>query len=598
MSLDASRKNPGGGAPQVERVVTAAPTGFAICFRAEIPIRDSTCRRKETSIPDQNVSAAQPASAVADRGLWRGLHPGMAQASLGVVLLFILFTVLDVERAGAVFSRINTWITTSLNWYYVGFMCAALAVSVYLAISPHGAVRLGRDDERPEFRTFSWLAMLFSAGLGIGMLFFSIVEPLFYFDTAQASGYPNNPHADRAGVVALERERAIHAMRITFLHWGLHAWAVFVIVGLCLAYFSYRKNLPLTLRSALYPVIGDRIHGPIGHAVDLLAIFGTVFGLATSLGLGAQQMARGLNVLFDIDPGRLTQLGLIAVISAAATISVVSGLRRGIRILSEWNIYCTLVLLGFFVLFSPIPWLAGFVGSAVADYAWHVLPAGLWIADTAEGLAWQSDWTIFFWGWWIAWAPFVGTFIARISRGRTLREFILGVVFVPTSFCILWICLLGGNAIYLELNAADGVGTAGIIQLVRESNYEAALYGTIAQLSHADWLTWGVSALVTLMLGTWFVTSSDSGTLVINTMLSMGDDDPPRLFRIVWGLGIGLVAAVLLQAGGLQALQTASIAGALPVSIVMLLMSYGLFVSLAKDAAARRKDAARRARKS
>ena len=598
MNPESCRKTPGGGAPQVERVFTAAPFAIAICFRAEIPKRDSTRRRKETSIPDHDVSAAQPTPAVADRGLWRGLHPGMAQASLGVVLLFILFTVLDVERAGAVFSRINTWITASLNWYYVGFMCAALAVSVYLAISPHGAVRLGRDDERPEFRTFSWLAMLFSAGLGIGMLFFSIVEPLFYFDTAQAAGYPNNPHADRAGVVALERERAIHAMRITFLHWGLHAWAVFVIVGLCLAYFSYRKNLPLTLRSALYPVIGDRIHGPIGHAVDLLAIFGTVFGLATSLGLGAQQMARGLNVLFDIDPGRLTQLGLIAVISAAATISVVSGLRRGIRILSEWNIYCTLVLLGFFVLFSPIPWLAGFIGSAVADYAWHVLPAGLWIADTAEGLAWQSDWTIFFWGWWIAWAPFVGTFIARISRGRTLREFILGVVFVPTSFCILWICLLGGNAIYLELNAADGVGTAGIIQLVRESNYEAALYGTIAQLSHADWLTWGISALVTVMLGTWFVTSSDSGTLVINTMLSMGNEDPPRLFRIVWGLGIGLVAAVLLQAGGLQALQTASIAGALPVSIVMVLMSYGLFVSLAKDAAARRSDAGRRAPKS
>lgn len=564
-------------------------------MRSEIRVEDPGRRRKEPSIPDQNASAAQPAPTVADRGLWKGLHPRMAQASLGLIVLFILFTVLDVDRAGAVFGRINTWITASLNWYYVGFMCAALAVSVYLVVSPHGAVRLGRDDERPEFSTFSWMAMLFSAGLGIGMLFFSIVEPLFYFDTAQAAGYPNNPHADLAGAVAPDRERAVHAMRIAFLHWGLHAWAVFVIVGLCLAWFSYRKNLPLTLRSALYPMIGDRIHGPIGHAVDLLAIFGTVFGLATSLGLGAQQMARGLNVLFDIDPGRLTQLGLIAVISIAATISVVSGLRRGIRILSEWNIYCTLVLLGFFLLFSPIPWLMGFIGSTVVDYAWHVLPTGLWIADTAGGLAWQSDWTIFFWGWWIAWAPFVGLFIARISRGRTVREFVLGVVFAPTSFCILWICLLGGNAIYLELNAAEGVGTAGIMQLVREANYEAALYGTIAQLSHAEWLTWGLSALVTLMLGTWFVTSSDSGTLVINTMLSMGDDDPPRLFRIVWGLGIGVVAALLLQAGGLQALQTASIAGALPVSIVMLFMSYGLFRSLASDASARRRAGERKA---
>ena len=235
-------------------------------------------------------------------------------------------------------------------------------------------------------------------------------------------------------------------------------------------------------------------------------------------------------------------------------------MRRGIRILSEWNIYCTVVLLSFFLLFSPIEWLTGFFATAVADYAWHAIPTGLWIADAAEAVAWQSDWTIFFWGWWISWVPFVGIFIARISRGRTLREFALAVLFVPTSFCILWICLLGGNAIYLELNAADGAGTAGIMHLVREFSYEAALYETIAQLSHADWLTWAMSALATLLLSTWFVTSSDSGTLVINTMLSMGDDNPPRLFRIIWGLGIGLVAAVLLLADGLRALQTASIA--------------------------------------
>ena len=508
---------------------------------------------------------------------------------MGLVLLFILFTVLNVDRAAAVFGSINTWITTSLNWYYVGVMCAALFVCVYLACSPHGAVRLGSDDERPEFKTFSWLAMLFCAGIGIGLLFFSIVEPMFYFDTAGAAGYPNNPHADLAGAVELDRERAVYAMRIVFLHWGLHAWATFALAGLCLAYFSYRKNLPLTLRSTLYPLIGDRIHGPIGHGVDLLAILGTVFGLATSLGLGAQQMATGLGVLFDVDPGRTTQLTLIAIISCAATLSVVSGLRRGIRILSEWNIYCTVVLLSFFLVFSPIEWLTGFFATAVADYAWHAIPTGLWIADVAESVAWQSDWTIFFWGWWISWVPFVGIFIARISRGRTLREFALAVLFVPTSFCILWICLLGGNAIYLELNAADGAGTAGIMHLVREFSYEAALYETIAQLSHADWLTWAMSALATLLLSTWFVTSSDSGTLVINTMLSMGDDNPPRLFRIIWGLGIGLVAAVLLLADGLRALQTASIAAALPISVVLLFMGYGLLRSLAADAAAPRK---------
>ena len=405
-------------------------------------------------------------------------------------------------------------------------------------------------------------------------------------DNSAPGGYPNNPHAERANAPALDIRRAEHAVRVTYFHWGIHAWSVYVIVGLCLAYFGFRKKLPLTLRSALYPVIGDRIHGPIGHLTDLLAVFGTVFGVATSLGLGVKQMGAGLNTLFGLDPGIVTQLALIAAISTVATLSAVSGVGRGIRIISEWNILLTVVLLGFFLFFGPSQWLMGFLATTAGDYLWTVIPMGFWTAGDEGDAVWQSNWTIFYWGWWIAWAPFVGMFIARISRGRTLREFVAGAMFVPTALGIVWISLLGGNALYLELHAADGAGTAGLMDLVRANNLEAALYSTIAAMSELAWLTWAISALATFLLATWFITSSDSGTLVITTMLSMGNDHPPQRFRVVWGFGQGLVAAVLLLAGGLQALQTASIAAALPVSVVLLFMMYGLLRSLAEDPSA------------
>ena len=519
----------------------------------------------------------------ADKGLWKGLHPGMALASKAVVLAFLLFTISDVERAGQVYESVRGWVERNLDWYYVLSVCAALFTCFFLMGSRFGKIRLGEDDSRPEFSTFSWLSMLFSAGLGIGLLFFSIAEPLFYLDDSQSAGYPNNPHADLAGAPQPGLQRAVVAMRVTYFHWGLHAWCVYVIVGLCLAYFGYRKKLPLTLRSALHPIIGDRIYGFAGHAVDLLAVFGTLFGVATSLGLGATQMAAGLGALFGADHGMTAKLLLIATISAAATLSAVSGVQRGIRILSEWNVFFTLVLLGFFLFAGPFVWLMGFLATTAGDYFWNFLPMGFWTAVDADTTAWQSNWTIFYWGWWISWAPFVGMFIARISRGRTLREFTLGTMFVPTGLGLAWIGIFGGNAIYMELHAADGLGTAGIMDLVRDGSFENALYATIARLSDLAWLTWAMSALATLLLATWFITSSDSGTLVITTMLSLGDDHPPQRFRVVWGLGQGMVAAVLLLAGGLHALQTASIAAALPISALLLLMIYGLMKSLAQD---------------
>lgn len=295
-------------------------------------------------------------------------------------------------------------------------------------------------------------------------------------------------------------------------------------------------------------------------------------------------MAAGLNVLFGIDPGTMTQIILIALISVVATLSAVSGVGNGIRIISEWNIYLSIVLVAFFLFAGPTEWLMGFFVTTIGDYLWNAVPMGFWVAGEAGDKAWQGGWTIFYWGWWISWAPFVGMFIARISRGRTIREFMVGVMFVPTTIAFFWLCIFGGNALYMEIQAAAaGNGTAGLLDMVRSWNLPSALFGTVDRLTDISWLSWMMSALATLLLATWFITSSDSGTLVITTMLSMGDDNPPQKFRIIWGMGEGLVAAVLLLAGGLKALQTASIAAALPVSVIMLMMTYGLCKSLKED---------------
>ena len=520
----------------------------------------------------------------AQNGFWTGIHQGMGLASKGMIAAFVVFTALNVDLAGGLYSSVRGWIESTLNWYYITALTVTLFACFYLMFSRYGRIRLGGDDSRPEFRNFSWFAMLFSAGVGIGILFFGVAEPVFYFDNSAGFGYPNNPFADLAGATAMNEQRGVDAMRVTFFHWGFHAWGVYVIVGLSLAYFGYRRNLPLTFRSALYPIIGNRIYGPIGHAVDLLAIFGTVFGVATSLGLGVQQMSTGLNHLFGIDSGLTTQMILILVISIIATLSAVSGVGNGIRIISEWNIYLSIVLLAYFMFGGPFQWLMGFFVTSFGDYLWNAIPMGFQIFNSEGASAWQGGWTIFYWGWWISWAPFVGMFIARISRGRTIREFMVGVMFVPTTISFFWLCMFGGNAIYLELQAMAQGGTAGIAETVMAWNpVDKALYVTIDQISNIEWLRWSMAALATFLLASWFITSSDSGTLVITTMLSMGDDNPPRKFRIIWGMGEGLVAAVLLAAGGLKALQTASIAAALPVSVILLLMLWGLLKSLATD---------------
>ncbi len=531
---------------------------------------------------------------LAQGGFFQGMHRGMTLTSAALVLAFVLFTGFGSDTAGSVFGAARAWIESTFSGYYLITVMLLLTVCAFIVLSRYGSVRLGPDDSRPEFSNFAWFSMLFSAGIGIGILFFGVAEPVFYLDDTGAFGYPNNPHADMAGATAIGHERAIDALRVTVFHWGLHGWAIYVIVGMSLAYFAYRKGLPLALRSALYPFIGERIFGPLGHLFDILGVLGCVFGVATSLGLGVSQMAVGLERLVGIGAGLDTQLILIALISMVSILSAVTGVRRGIRVISELNIWTSLFVVGVFLIGGPTIWLITAFGETLLDYAITFIPMGLWFADDPGDVEWQQGWTIFYWGWWLAWAPFVGLFIARISKGRTLREFVLGVLLVPTLIIFVWLIIFGGNAMYQELNATGGAGGAGIIELVNAWQLPAALFATADGIVGTGTFGWLLSAMMVFLLMSWFVTSSDSGTLVLTTILSLGDEEPPARFRVFWGVIIGLVAAVLLVAGGLTALQTALIAAALPLSFVILVMTAGVLLSLFRESLdARRRAAAK-----
>ena len=495
-----------------------------------------------------------------------GVSPTMAIASIAMVFAFVLFTVTNADLANGLYSGAKAWIERSLGWYYVAVVSGVLFFTCWVGLSRFGNLRLGKDDERPEFSNYSWFAMLFSAAVGTGLLFWSIAEPLMHMQ--------GNPFMEMAGVEAGGVEAAQVALRITMFHWGLHGWAIYIIVGLILAYFTYRRGLPLTVRSALYPILGERIHGPIGHAVDLLAIFSTLFGTATTLGLGVSQMNAGLSYMFGWEASVGTQLLLIAVTSIVATLSAVSGVGRGILWLSHWNIRLSSVLFLFLLLAGPTVFLLGLYATSIGDYLAHFVPMGLW-TDPQPERQWQGWWTIFYWGWWLSWGPFVGMFIARISRGRTVRQVVVGGMLSATLGAFLWIVIMGGTGLHLQLSGVD-------LASVANNDLTMVLYKTIEGLG-VEWATMAMAALATLMIASWFVTSADSATLVICTILSMGNPNPPRSYRVIWGIGLGALAAVLLLAGGLQGLQAATIVAALPFSLVLLLICYCLVKALHEE---------------
>ncbi|WP_254446748.1 BCCT family transporter [Ruegeria sp. HKCCD8929] len=506
-------------------------------------------------------------SLIAKSGLFTGMNATMAIASMAMIIAFVAYTIIDVEKSSAVFAVGKNFIIGTLDWFYVLVVNAALFFSVWLMLSRFGDVKLGKDDDEPDFSTFSWIAMLFSAGLGSGLIYWGVAEPMYHIQ--------GNPFNVQAGIEDGSTAAAVKAVTVTIFHWGFHGWGLYVLTGLALAYFAYRNDLPLTPRSALYPILKDRIYGPWGNLVDLIAVFGTIFGIATSLGLGIVPIGAGIERLGIMENTVSNQLILVAIITVLGTASAASGVGKGVRILSEMNVMASLGLLILFLILGPTAFILGIVISGMGDYLWNVVPMGFWINGDPEN-QWQSWWTIFYWGWWIAWCPFVGMFIARVSKGRTIREFTLAVLFVPVSVVMIWMGVFGGAAAGVDL-----FYNSGVAETVNE-DYARGVFATVAGFGY-DWLTIPVYVLITVLLISWFVTSSDSGTLVMCTMLSMGDEHPPIKFRIFWGLTSGVVAAVLMLAGGLSALQTASIVAGLPIAVIVLLMIYGMVRTLHEE---------------
>ena len=489
------------------------------------------------------------------------VNPPVFYISAGLILLFALFGAVFAKPAAVLFSRLQAFIVADFGWFYVAAVAGFLIFVIYVMFSRHGEVKLGPDESEPDYSYLSWFAMLFSAGMGIGLVFFGVAEPIQHYAA---------PPSGEAGTF----EAARQAMVLTFLHWGLHAWAIYIVVGLALAYFSFRRGLPLALRSPLYPLIGRKIYGPIGHSVDIFAVIGTMFGVATSLGLGVLQVNAGLDYLFGVSVSISTQLLLIAIITAIATLSVFLGLDKGVKRLSELNIVLAVVLLGFVLFAGPTIFLLDAYLQNIGAYL-DSLVQRTFRLYAYEPNPWLGDWTLFYWGWWIAWSPFVGMFIARISRGRTIREFISGVLLVPVLFSFLWMTVFGNTAIALDMSGVAPIAETAL------TNLPIALFETLSALP------FGIvtSFIATLLVITFFVTSADSGALVIDTITSGAAENPPVWQRIFWAVCAGAIAGVLLLAGGLQALQTAAIASALPFAVIMIFICFGLMRALQMEKA-------------
>ena len=493
------------------------------------------------------------------------VNPWVFFPSAALILLFLVLGAAFPTVTEVAFREIQGFIVEKLGWLYTSAVAFFLGFVVWLFFSRYGSIKLGKDDDEPDYNRLTWFAMLFSAGVGIGLLFYSIAEPIEHF--------ARPPDAEPESVAA-----ARDALRIAYFHWGLHAWSIYIVVGLSLAYFAFRHDLPLTIRSAFYPLLGERIYGPIGHIVDIFAVFGTLFGVATSLGLGVMQVGAGFEYLGLLESTQSNQLVLIAVITLIATTSVVSGLDVGIRRLSELNIALGLVLLGFVFIAGKTAFLTSSFVESLGTYL-QDLPMMTFRTDAWTGSEWQASWTMFYWGWWISWSPFVGMFTARISKGRTIREFIGGVLIVPTLFGFFWLNVFGSTALDFEIHGATELVGA----VVEERRIAESLFLTLEQLPWTN-LTTG---LATVVIVTYFVTSSDSGSLVIDTITSDGAPDPPVGQRIFWALAQGAVASVLLVTGGLVALQTAALSTALPFSVAIILMCWSLVRGLRSEHAKR-----------
>jgi len=496
------------------------------------------------------------------------VNPPVFIGAVVIISIFLAIGVVVPGQAEAIFGALQSAILAGFGWLFLLAVGIFLAAVLLFSLGRFGQLKLGPDEAEPDFHYLSWVAMLFAAGMGIGLMYFAVGEPMTHFAAP--------PEAQPLSIAA-RRE----AMSVTFFHWGIHAWAIYAVVGLSLAYFGYRYNLPLTIRSGLYPLLKQRIHGPIGHAVDIFAICGTLFGIATSLGFGVLQINAGLGYLlgWPVDVG--VQLVLIAVITGVATLSVVTGLDKGVRRLSELNLIVAIALMIFVLLMGPTAQL-------MRDFVQNI---GLYLDSLLlrtfniyayEPRPWIDAWTLFYWAWWISWSPFVGMFIARISRGRTVREFVIAVLFIPAGFTFFWMTVFGNTAMIVDTTIANGALAQAVADDLSVALFQFFQYLPLPAVT---------STLAVILVAVFFVTSSDSGSLVVDTIAAGGETETSTLQRIFWCALEGIVAAGLLLAGGLGALQAATIATALPFSLVMLALVWALFQGMRADVAQQKAQA-------
>jgi glycine betaine transporter len=481
--------------------------------------------------------------------------------SSGILLLMVLFGVFVPEKLENVTANIQAFITDTFGWYYLILVSLIVLVCLYFLISPLGRIRLGRQDERPEFSTPTWFAMLFSAGMGIGLVFWGTAEPISHYMISTPTGV--DPGTDQA---------IRDSMRYTFFHWGVHAWAIYGIVALVLAYFNFRHGKPGLISATLEPVLGERANGIVGKVVDIISVVATVIGVATTLGFGAVQINGGLSYLFGIPTGFMTQLLIVLIVTVLFMISALTGLGKGIKILSNVNMLLAGLLLLFMLILGPTQFILNLFTNTIGSYLQNLPAMSFRISPLNEEIrTWINGWTIFYWAWWIAWAPFVGIFIARVSKGRTIREFVFGVLLVPSLIGFLWFSVFGGSAIMIEHE-----GIAKISELATEES----LFGVFANYPLGSFL----SVLGMILVGTFFITSADSGTFVLGMMTTNGSLTPGNKIKFTWGIMLAVISLVLLYSGGLQALQNTMIVAALPFSIIMALMAISLIKALNQEA--------------
>ena len=496
---------------------------------------------------------------------------GVFIPSVVIIFSFLLFTLLNLSEATAIFSSLKTSITTNFGWFFTLSVQIFLFTALYFAFGRFGKVRLGGKYCKPEYSLLSWFAMLFSAGMGIGLMFWGVGEPVSHF-VSPPFGEPRTVQSAQT------------AFQFTFLHWGLHAWSVYAIVGLTLAYKAFNRGRPLTIRSAFYPIFGEKlIDGWLGKSIDVMAVVATLFGIATSLGFGASQVSAGLDFLFGIEASNNTKLIVVIAITCLATISVISGVDRGVKLLSQINLVGATCLMLFVFLVGPTVFLIKSFLENSGEYLTNFFSLVGWNASYEPENTWHTDWTIFYWAWWVSWSPFVGMFIARISKGRTIREFVLGVLLAPTIVTLFWLNTFGGTGIYSELFGVPGIADAV------SNDIATALYVLLQEFPFGQ----VASFIAIFIVVIFFVTSSDSGSLVIDVISSNGELNPPVKQRVFWALAQGAIAAILMAGGGLLALQTASIIAGLPFTIVLLLMIVSLSKMLKQDFPAYRKPRTR-----